>query len=339
MPGGLVAGRVSIGAGGIFAARFGLAIAIRYGYHRKQFGASGSGELPIISYLSHQRRLFPSLAVSIALQLYLGSVKDAFVSRNPSDAKKIHLMVSGLKAWGTWNRVDVLHQCRDCCGGHGLSAYNLIGPMLSDFDVDTSFEGDNCVLMQQISKSMVSEATAALKKGDNSVMASVRAPVKGDVRDLNYALTLHAARRRVALQKLLNALAAKRRSGLSSAAAFSASLDLAMDASWSYVQFEVLEAFLHTIRKNPDAARVLTVVCRLFALTLLERNVGFYLQHALFPVETVDEIRTAVNEMCHDLYQNEGALALVKAFNFPDHVMPSIAFPDYIERLAYRAKL
>ena len=105
---GLVAGRISIAAGGVFAARLGLAIAIRYGYYRKQFGAPGKGslqicalsqfshpfvcsEVPIMSYLSHQRRLFPSLAIAYAHQIYLGKLKDVYVARTPRDAKKVFI--------------------------------------------------------------------------------------------------------------------------------------------------------------------------------------------------------------------------------------------------------
>lgn len=66
------------------------------------------------------------------------------------DAKAVHVLSSGLKAAATWNRVEILQDCRECCGGQGFSAENKIGPMKTDFEVDTTFEGDNTVLMQQV---------------------------------------------------------------------------------------------------------------------------------------------------------------------------------------------
>ncbi len=46
--------------------------------------------------------------------------------------------------------LQVLQQCRECCGGMGFLAANKIGPMKTDMDVDVTFEGDNTVLMQQV---------------------------------------------------------------------------------------------------------------------------------------------------------------------------------------------
>ena len=40
--------------------------------------------------------------------------------------------------------------CRECCGGMGFLAANKIGPLMTDMNVDVTFEGDNTVMMQQV---------------------------------------------------------------------------------------------------------------------------------------------------------------------------------------------
>jgi acyl-CoA oxidase len=57
-----VAGRVSVALGALSAMKSGLTIAIRYGDHRRQFGAAGAEEVRLLDYRTHQRRLLPRLA-------------------------------------------------------------------------------------------------------------------------------------------------------------------------------------------------------------------------------------------------------------------------------------
>ena len=62
----------------------------------------------------------------------------------------MHVESSGLKAAATWHRIEILQNCRECCGGMGFLSANKIGPMLADMNVDATFEGDNTVMMQQV---------------------------------------------------------------------------------------------------------------------------------------------------------------------------------------------
>lgn len=41
-------------------------------------------------------------------------------------------------------------ECREACGGQGLKTENLVGQLKGEFDVQSTFEGDNNVLMQQV---------------------------------------------------------------------------------------------------------------------------------------------------------------------------------------------
>jgi acyl-CoA oxidase len=60
----LVGGRVALGTLSNNVAKTGLAIAVRYALQRRQFGPKGKPEVPIMSYLLHQRRLIPLIATT-----------------------------------------------------------------------------------------------------------------------------------------------------------------------------------------------------------------------------------------------------------------------------------
>ncbi len=69
MLGTLIRGRVTVGGSAAAAGRVALDIAVRYALQRKQFSApDDEGEVLIMDYLVHQRRLFPLIARSYALQ-------------------------------------------------------------------------------------------------------------------------------------------------------------------------------------------------------------------------------------------------------------------------------
>lgn len=58
---------------------------------------------------------------------------------------------AGLKAYTTAYTANALSVCRESCGGHGYAAINRFGGWRSDHDIFQTFEGDNTVLLQQVS--------------------------------------------------------------------------------------------------------------------------------------------------------------------------------------------
>jgi len=96
----LVLGRLHITTLSNRYALIGLKIAIRYGHQRRQFKPEGAvDELPIIEYLTHQRRLYPPLAASFAYQFALKFWREIFLKKNKTsdDERQIHLLAAGLK--------------------------------------------------------------------------------------------------------------------------------------------------------------------------------------------------------------------------------------------------
>lgn len=118
-----------------------------------------------MSYITHQRRLIPAVATTYAIESVLNKSADLFAKRSPQTMKQVHLFAAGVKVFATWHRAETASNCRQCCGGQGFSAYNKISDVITDMDVDTTFEGDNTVLAQQITKYSLATYATRLEKG------------------------------------------------------------------------------------------------------------------------------------------------------------------------------
>jgi acyl-CoA oxidase len=180
MLGTLVQGRVSVGGAAINASKVALAIAVRYGLQRRQFGAPGAAdEALLLDYRMHQRRLLPLLARTYALHFAQAELVDVFVrifgSDNASDdpdgttehdRRALEAQAAGIKALGTWHATETIQACREACGGAGYLAENRFATLKADTDVFTTFEGDNTVLLQLVAKGLLTDYRESFGKLD-----------------------------------------------------------------------------------------------------------------------------------------------------------------------------
>ena len=145
-------------------AKCGLAIAIRYGARRRQFGPSeGQPETILLDYPAHQRRLMPLLANAYALDFAFKHLTQLALTTSPEDFRQVETTAAGLKAFSTWNTTHTLQTGREACGGEGYLAINRFAALKADSDIFTTFEGDNTVLMQLVAKNLLTDYAAQFK--------------------------------------------------------------------------------------------------------------------------------------------------------------------------------
>jgi acyl-CoA oxidase len=166
MLGTLVQGRVSIGGAAISATKSALAIAIRHGARRRQFGPPDSREeVPLLDFRVHQRRLLVPLATTYALHFaqervvaeldrIFGSLGEG-EEEAERDRRELETRAAGLKAIATWQATETIQVCREACGGAGYMSENRLAELKADTDVFTTFEGDNTILLQLVAKSLL----------------------------------------------------------------------------------------------------------------------------------------------------------------------------------------
>ena len=344
MLGTLVGGRLSVAASALSAAKSGLAIAVRYGARRRQFGPAGRAEMPILDYLSHQRRLMPALASAYALDMALKHVVQRFLDRSERDEREVEVLAAGIKAYTTWQAGATLQQCRECCGGQGYLAVNRIAVLRADIDVTTTFEGDNTVLMQLVARGLLTgyrQQFGSMRLGGTLRFLTRRAT--RTLAELNPIVTrqtderhlrdpeFHLRTFRYREERLLASAAARLRrridEGADSFDAFNACQDHLLALASAHVERVVLEQIRAAVVREADAGlrAVLGRLAELFALARLEADEGWFLRSGVFESGKAKAIREQVTLLSGLL--REDAVALVDAFGIPDELLAApIAF-------------
>ncbi|MEM6785479.1 MAG: acyl-CoA dehydrogenase [Bacteroidota bacterium] len=335
----LVGGRIAVGSGGNSAAKVGLTIALRYGARRRQFGPKNRAEVPILDYLSHQRRLFPLLAKVYALHFALAKLRDDFAAARPGDdLQEIEARANALKAFATWNCTETLQVARESCGGQGYLWENRLAAHKRDSDIFTTFEGDNTVLMLQVAKGLLSDYANEFK--NLSTLGKVRHALADRVEQISHlnplltvkkdpahlrdaAFHLDAFRQRERDLQVGAAGRIRRRidEGMDAFDAFVEVQDHLLTAAWAYAKRETLDAFHEAVEAadDPTLKALLGKLCTLYALHDLEEDRGWFLEQGYMDGSKAKAVRAEVNALLGELRPH--AVGLVDAFGLPDAII------------------
>ncbi|RFS13540.1 acyl-CoA dehydrogenase [Emticicia sp. C21] len=344
MLGTLVGGRIGIPRSALSASKSGLAIAIKYGDQRRQFGPEGGSEVPILNYRMHQRRLMPLLAKTYAMHFGLQYLTERFLNRTEEEMQEIEALAAGMKSYVTWSARDILQECRESCGGKGYLSENRIDALKNDTEIYTTFEGDNTVLMQLVAKSRLSEFRKSFENMDKIGMLNyVYEQTKTIIMQKNPMATRKTDEAHLMddtfhknafeyREKVILASAAKRLkklidSGLDSYDAFNVAQHQMLDVSQAYLDRIMLEQFQLIVSRVEDegAKSILTKLKQLFALSQIEKNKGWYLEEGYMEAPKTKAIRKLVNQLCWEIRTD--AVPLVEAFDIPDSCLSApIAF-------------
>jgi acyl-CoA oxidase len=229
---------------------------------------------------------------------------------------------------------------------------NRFAALKADTDVFTTFEGDNTVLLQLVAKGLLTDFKQRV--GDLNALEMVRfygeqvvdqvverslarqvvgafrdiVPSTGDesydderIEDREWQLELFRWRE----EHILGGVARRLRAGLDDETdtfeVFNECQDHVLAAARAHVDRIVLDAFSRGIEDCDDPALrpLLDKVFDLHALSVVERERGWFFEHGRMTAPRSKAITKAVNQLCADL--REHADVLVDAFAIPDAVL------------------
>ncbi|NLU78891.1 acyl-CoA oxidase [Micromonospora sp. HNM0581] len=354
MLGTLVRGRVSVGGAASAATKSALTIAVRYGDIRRQFSTpDAEREVLLNDYLAHQRKLLPALATTYALHFAQAELVAALHEVQGGDGpvdehrqRELESRAAGLKAAQTWHAARTIQLCREACGGAGYLAENRLPGLRADTDVFTTFEGDNTVLLQLVAKGlltgyrdefgsldgwgrasfvaeqvreMVLERTAARSLIQQLISAVPGRDEEVAVTDRGWQLKIFDDREKHLLEGAIRRL----RNGASSKQdrpfdIFNDVQDHVLTAAAAHIDRVTLEAFVAGIEDatDPVVRALLSRVCDLYALSVIESHKGWLLEHGRITPARSKAITAVVNGLLKELRPQ--MRTLVDGFAIPD---------------------
>jgi len=225
----------------------------------------------------------------------------------------------------------MIQECRNMCGGHGYSSYNLFGVMNRDHDILQTFEGDNTVLVQQTGAYQLKE----FSKQFSSQIAAVYTFVKGGVGKTLSALNptrmlsnpnLCSGKFQLALftsrvEHLTQTIAMELRQRKKTLGFFNAwnkTVPTIVALTQAYVEEQALKEYQKTIRatKNRELRHVLKLIRNVWVLNIMQKD--FFHFSSLCSVNLV-QLRMLFEKLCSMLTHH--AVSLVDAFDIPDDII------------------
>ncbi|ARC57980.1 putative acyl-CoA dehydrogenase fadE25 [Frondihabitans sp. 762G35] len=362
MLGTLVQGRVSLDGASVVTSKMALQIAITYGSERRQFAsAEPEREMVLLDYQRHQRRILPRLATTYALSFAHENLLEAFDGvfsgerASDDDRQDLETLAAALKPLSTWNALDILQEAREACGGVGFLAENRLTQLRADLDVYATFEGDNTVLLQLVAKRLLTDYSKRFRGADARVLAGYvagqvshvsvdRSGLRrlaqnvtdlgstgrsvGHVRDEESQRQLLTVR----VESMVAEVAGRLRPAakLPAAAAadlFNANQNELIEAARAHgelLQWEAFTRALPTIDDEPTRT-VLTWLRDLFGLTLIEKNLAWYLMNGRLSAKRAQSVTDYIDDRLLPRIRPH-ALDLVEAFGLaPEHLRAPIA--------------
>ena len=353
MLGTLIRGRVTVGGSAAAAGRVALDIATRYALQRKQFSAPGDeGEVLIMDYLAHQRRLFPLIARSYALQFaqneLVAKLHDLQTADSPDaeEQRELESRAAGLKAANTWHTSAAIQEAREACGGAGYLAENRLIALRADTDVFTTFEGDNHVLTQLVAKELLTAYADDIKgmspvewvrfaanfAGDRVLKRTAAETImqtildsrqdneeEGSLFNRGTQVQMFEDREEYLLSSVARRLQRKSKE-MSAFDAFNAVQDHVLHTAKAHIDRIVLEAFVAGIDacEDDEARTILGMVCDLYALSVIEDDKAWFIEHRFLSTERAKAVTRGSNQRCRDLRPH--AELLVDGFGIPEQL-------------------
>ncbi|WP_347058939.1 acyl-CoA dehydrogenase [Blastococcus sp. HT6-30] len=259
--------------------------------------------------------------------------------------RELESRAAGLKVAQTWHATNTIQMCREACGGAGYLQENRLPHLKADTDVFTTFEGDNTVLLQLVAKGLLTgyrdtfgsldgwgrigfvadmvretvlERTAARALIQRLVDAVPGRDDEVPMLDRGWQLKMFEFREKHTLEGAIRRLRKNSTTpGMAPFDMFNDVQDHVLKTARTHIDRIVLEAFVEGVDRatDPDVGTLLDRVCDLYALSTIEEDKAWFLEHGQLTPGRAKALTATVNGLLKELRPH--ITTLVDAFAIP----------------------
>jgi acyl-CoA oxidase len=259
--------------------------------------------------------------------------------------RELESRAAGLKVAQTWHATQAIQMCREACGGAGYLQENRLPHLKADTDVFTTFEGDNTVLLQLVAKGLLTgyrdtfgslegwgkigfiadmvRETVLERTAARALIARLVDAVPGrddevPMLDRGWQLKMFEFREKHALEGAIRRL--RKNSTMEGMAPFDMFNDVqdhVLKTAQTHIDRIVLEAFVAGVDRttDPAARQLLDTLCDLYALSTIEADKGWFLEHGQLTPARAKLLTGTVNQLLKQLRPH--LITLVDGFGIP----------------------
>ncbi|MFB7914543.1 acyl-CoA dehydrogenase [Streptomyces sp. NPDC056061] len=325
--GRVTAGKISMSACAVGSARATLAVAVRYGAHRRVSGPRGTGRVPVMAHRSHHGPLAGAMATVFAMSLLHRRALDRWEThrgRVGPGREEAERLVAVAKGWITWQARSVIVECRERCGAQALLENNGMSALLTGVEGAITAEGDNLAIHAKAAAEMLFAA-------EQREPPAPRGGGPGDLSDPRFLGGLLEALEEIWFRR------ARRRMGSTPHGdplrRWNAASGPALRGVEAHAHRQAAEAYADAVAGLPcgHARDQLTRLQRLFALDRIARNSGDLLAAGYVTAEQVELLPDVLDGLITDVADR--LPELVDSFALPAELLADwpIAGADYVD--------
>jgi acyl-CoA oxidase len=259
--------------------------------------------------------------------------------------RELESRAAGLKAAQTWHATQTIQMCREACGGAGYLQENRLPHLKADTDVFTTFEGDNTVLLQLVAKGLLTgyrdtfgslegwgkigfiadmvRETVLERTAARALIARLIDAVPGrddevPMLDRGWQLKMFEFREKHSLEGAIRRLRKNSTTdGMAPFDMFNDVQDHVLKTAQTHIERIVLEAFVAGVDRttDPAAKQLLDTLCDLYALSAIEADKAWFLEHGQLTPARAKLLTGTVNQLLKELRPH--IITLVDAFAIP----------------------